>query len=584
MPKQLLQEEILSVLVKDGILNEKSADDIRKKAAKAKKSIEDELFAGQLVDYERLTMAKAKAYNLKYKDLYEKKIDDASIHTIFPEVAKNYKAICFERKANKIKIGLVDPLNLKAMEAIEFMAKKNGWEAEYYLISEASFGSAMKFYQTLNKEVISALKNKAEEDGGEMEFKSQKSVLELEEATKSAPVARIVSVIIRHAIDGGASDIHIEPMQKETRVRYRIDGILHNSLTLPKNVHAAVVARIKVLAGLKLDETRVPQDGRIHVNMNSRLIDLRVSILPLLDDEKVVMRILDISRTAPDIKDLGFIGPSLRVVEKNIKKTDGLFLITGPTGSGKSTTLFSMLNIINKEDVNISTLEDPIEYFVEGANQSQVKPEIGYTFATGLRSLLRQDPNVIMVGEIRDIETAELAIHAGLTGHSVLSTLHTNDAVGAISRLINMGVEAFLLSSTLNTIVAQRLVRKICVNCKVKIAMPKEIEDMVREELNNAPKEYLDEMLPGLDLDKLEFHKGKGCQKCGNSGYSGRMTMDEAIDINDGMKEVIAKKHKSVKLEDVKATQEFITIRQDGITKVLKGETTIEEFLRIVHT
>jgi len=405
----------------------------------------------------------------------------------------------------------------------------------------------------------------------------------VEEITKTAPVSKIVSVIIRHAVEGQASDIHIEPAQNETRVRYRIDGILHTSLVLPKNVHSAIVGRVKVLCNLKLDETRLPQDGRVRVSINNKDIDLRVSILPLMDEEKVVMRILDMSRGAPSLTELGFIGPGLNIIMAKLKMTDGMFLVTGPTGSGKSTTLFSILNFLNKEGINIITLEDPVEYFIKGINQSQIRPEIGFTFASGLRSLLRQDPDIIMVGEIRDSETAELGIHAGLTGHFVLSTLHTNDALGAIPRFLDMKVEPFLLGSTLNIVVAQRLARKICEYCKEEDKLPQEVSDDIKKELAATPPAVIEQLLPGFDAKKIKFYRGKGCARCGSTGYLGRIALAEVIDVNDKIREFIMENKRNLTLDDLIKNQNFITMKQDGIIKVLMGLTTIEEVLRTVH-
>ena len=372
-------------------------------------------------------------------------------------------------------------------------------------------------------------------------------------------------------------------MQKESRVRYRIDGILHTSLILPKTIHNSVVGRIKVLADLKLDETRMPQDGRIRVNINNREIDLRISVMPLLEEEKVVMRILDVTKGAPTLENLGFMGPGLKIILKNLKKNDGIFLVTGPTGSGKSTTLFSVLTSLNKEGINISTLEDPVEYYVKGVNQSQVKPEIGFTFASGLRSLLRQDPDVIMVGEIRDNETAELGIHAGLTGHFVLSTLHTNDALGAIPRLLDMKVEPFLLGSTLNVILAQRLARKICEHCKIEQKLPLDIVEEVKKELEITPAAVIKQMLPDFDIKKIKFYRGSGCARCGSTGYTGRVALAEALDVNDEIKEIIMDNKKNITLDDLVKNQNFITMKQDGIIKALLGLTTMEEILRTVN-
>jgi len=362
-------------------------------------------------------------------------------------------------------------------------------------------------------------------------------------------------VIIRHAIDGGASDIHIEPSGDKTRIRYRIDGILGTSLVLPSYIHSAVVARIKILANLKMDESRIPQDGRIKLIIDNSSYDFRISTMPLSGKEKVVMRIFDTENSLFTLEQLGFNKKHRKQIDENMKRPNGLILITGPTGSGKSTTLHSILKILNRESVNIITLEDPVEYTIDGVNQSQVNHAIKYTFATGLRAILRQDPDIIMVGEIRDNETAELAIHAALTGHMVLSTLHTNDAVSSIPRLLDMNVEPFLLAATLNIIVAQRLVRRICDNCKEEIAVSDSVENKVKENLINLP---IGSLPANIDLNsdkKLKFYKGKGCSKCGNTGYIGRC--------------VIA--------------QNMVFMNQDGYIKALQGMTTIEEIMRLTN-
>jgi len=405
----------------------------------------------------------------------------------------------------------------------------------------------------------------------------------------SAPVSRIVSVIIRHAVEARASDIHIEPFAKESRVRYRIDGILHTSLTLPKSIHNAVIARIKVLAKLKLDETRIPQDGRIRLVISNREIDFRVSTLPLSSSEKVVMRILDTVRAIQSLENLGFNQLCLHRMQEGIKKTSGIVLVTGPTGSGKTTTLYSLLNILNQEGVNISTLEDPIEYEIKGINQSQVRPRIGFSFANGLRSLLRQDPNIIMVGEIRDEETGELSIHASLTGHLVLSTLHTNDAIGAVFRLLDMKIERFLLASTLKTVVAQRLARRLCDHCKKEMELSPDAKQDILNELKEVPEKVIKVELPTFtNLEEVFSHhklyEAVGCQRCENTGYSSRVSVAEVIEINDELKEMINSGKGDLNIEMVKKTEDFVSIKQDGIIKVLQGVTTLEEILRVIES
>jgi type IV pilus assembly protein PilB len=319
------------------------------------------------------------------------------------------------------------------------------------------------------------------------------------------------------------------------------------------------------------------------MNVSGKEIDLRVSVFPLIDEEKVEMRILDLTRKIYDLKDLGFMGEQLKIMENNIKKTDSIFLVCGPTGSGKSTTLFSIINKLNKDGVNICTLEDPVEYSIKGINQSQIKPEIGYTFASGLRSILRQDPNVIMVGEIRDNETAELAVHAGLTGHFVLSSLHTTDALGAIGRLLDMKVEPFLLASVLNTVVAQRLVRKICSRCKIEESIPPDVLTNIKEEIKKINNDIIDKFFSDLNFNRPVFYQGEGCSHCGYTGYNERIAIAEVIDVNDKIKEIIMDKNRNLKIGDVIGSQKFISIKQDSILKALSGLTSVKEIMRVLY-
>ncbi len=394
---------------------------------------------------------------------------------------------------------------------------------------------------------------------------------------EEAPIIKIVDVILSNAIEGNASDIHVEPSEKDVRVRYRIDGILHTSLMLPKSIHSAIVSRIKILSNLKIDESRLPQDGRFHVDVGKKSVDLRVSILPLIYGEKIVMRILDKTTNAPTLEQLGIRGLGLTWIKENIKKTHGIFLITGPTGSGKSTTLYSILSILNTPTVNILTLEDPVEYFIEGVNQSQINPDIGLTFANGLRSMLRQDPNIIMVGEIRDKETAEIAVHAALTGHLLFSTLHTNNSVGAMPRMIDMGIEPFLLTASVNLIMAQRLVRKICPDCKQEIPLTKAVEEEIRKSLENVPEEYFE----GLDRKNLKVFKGAGCEKCGHTGYNGRSGIYEVLPVTPDIQDLVLSKSSTRRLYEEAAKLGMITMKQDGVIKILRGETTMEEIIRV---
>ncbi len=581
------QEELLDLLLAEDQIKQSDFSRLSKNIKKADFDLEKRLLKDKVISEENLTKYKAQLYGLEYKNLLNMQIPEDSLNFISEEIAKTYSIISFSKTASEVHIGMITP-NLKAMEAINFLAKESGLKTYYYLISKSSFNRAIKQYQKIEEEISSALKTKAQTEGDEMfELDDDKEDLVDSSDINSAPVAKIVSVIIRHAVEGRASDIHIEPIEKESRVRYRIDGILHTSLVLPKHIHNAVVARIKVLARLKLDETRVPQDGRIRLIIDGRRIDFRISTLPVGKHEKVVMRILDNSTAKVNLEELGFNKHTVRVIKRNIKKSNGVLLSTGPTGSGKTTTLYAILNILNKEGVNISTLEDPVEYQMEGVNQSQIKPKIGYTFGTGLRSFLRQDPDIIMVGEIRDEETAELSVHAGLTGHFVLSTLHTNDAIGTILRLLDMGVEPFLLASTLKVALAQRLTRKLCVHCKEKMEMSEEMLKDFHETLDSVPDEIWSEEMEGKAKDEIkniQLYKPKGCSRCDKTGYKGRLGIAEIIEINEELKRIIEKGNQNISEEQIRENQIFINLRQDGFLKVLKGLTSLDEVLRVIQS
>ncbi|MFH0856724.1 MAG: GspE/PulE family protein [bacterium] len=533
----------------------------------------------KILDEENLAKIKADYLGVNYIDLTGKKIDHEFLQIIPQEVAGNYKIVCFEKNGDEVKVGLADTESFKAVEAVDFLAKENNFTIEYFVISNNSFKFAMRQYETLKKE-MNQLLDIAQEEHDKEAMEEKEETPGIEEVIKGAPVSKMVSVILRHAVEGNASDIHIEPSGDKTRVRYRIDGMLGTSLILPSYIHSTVVARIKILSNLKIDGSRIPQDGRMRLIVDNKTIDFRVSTMPLTGKEKVVMRILDTSGGVLTLEQLGFNERQIKIISKNIGKPTGMVLVTGPTGSGKSTTLYSILYSVNKECVNIITLEDPVEYTMEGINQSQINPAINYTFATGLRAILRQDPNIVMVGEIRDGETAELAVHAALTGHSVFSTLHTNDAVGSIPRLLDMKVESFLLSSTLNAIIAQRLVRKICSYCKEEITVSSELEENIRKILKDAPGCDIPQ---NIDINgKLIFYRGKGCGKCGNTGYKGRSVISEILDITDEVKKLIAEGfHDIEKIEKVLKEQNMLLIKQDGFIKALEGKTSLEEIMRV---
>lgn len=511
------------------------------------------------------------------------KISKDMLSIIPEEVAKKHRMAIFEKKGSRIKVAMVDPRDVESLNVLQFISSKEKLEPEIYSATTAVFQDILDNYANAEKAVEEVVQSFREDQLESIDMNQAEKEPSGKESIQDAPVAKLVQVIIRHAIDGGASDVHIEPIEDSYRVRFRVDGILHSSLTLPKEVGRAVVSRIKILSNLKIDEKRKPQDGRFKIEDSGEAIDFRVSTLPVVEGEKVAMRVLAKNEGLGDMQLLGVLGRNFEVLNRQIRNQHGIILITGPTGSGKSTTLYAFLQILNKEERNIVTLEDPVEYHIEGANQSQIRPEIGYTFANGLRSILRQDPNVIMVGEIRDSETAELAIHAALTGHLVFSTLHTNDAVGAMPRMMDMGVEPFLLTASLRAVVAQRLVRKICEKCNEEANVPQAVLDKAEEELKSIPPEEIAKY--GVDLSGgLKFFKGRGCDSCGNTGAKGRLAIYEVIEVTEKIQELIAKgKNNEIEIKNEALRQGMITMKQDGILKALKGIMELSEVERVTE-
>jgi type IV pilus assembly protein PilB len=522
--------------------------------------------------------------NIAYLEKCPKNIEQDVISIIPKEVALKHKIAAFEKTEKTVKVAITDPLNSLALNVLRFIVEKENIEIELYLVSDETIKEMLDFYvgpSAVVREAVESFKEDALSEAVEGKMEDLKKG---EEVIKDAPVTKLVQVIISHAIEGHASDIHIEPMEINFRVRFRVDGILHVSLILPKEIGPVVISRIKILANLKIEEKRKPQDGRFRFQTGGKSIDFRVSTLPVLAGEKVVLRILDKEEGLADLETLGLMGSAADNIRMAILETYGMILLTGPTGSGKSTTLYALLKILNNEEKNIITLEDPIEYNLEGLNQSQIKPEIGYTFASGLRTVLRQDPNVIMVGEIRDAETAELAVHAALTGHLMFSTLHTNTAIGAIARLIDMGIEPFLLSSSLRMVIAQRLVRKICENCKTEKKISDVVKKKILDEINSISG--IEQKKLGINPnEKVVFYYGKGCDTCNGSGFKGRLAIYEVVYMTESIKNLITEKQGNEQLitEESKRLG-YLNIKQDGIVKVLKGMTTIEEVERVTGT
>ena len=511
---------------------------------------------------------------------FPKQLEKRILEIIPEATARKHRLFCFEKTDTLLRIAMVDPSDFDAMNMLRFLAEKESLSIEIYRTTETVFGEVMRNYSGTDKALQNAILSlkKGAELGIDLEAEKKKVVQG--EIFQDAPIAKLVEVIVKHALDGRASDIHIEPIEGNYRVRFRIDGVLKSQLVFPLEVGRAVVSRIKILSNLKIDEKRKPQDGRIHFESGGRAVDLRVSSLPVMEGEKIVMRVLDRANNVSDFDVLGLLGRNRTVLLNKIREPFGIVLITGPTGSGKSTTLYAFLQILNQEERNIVTLEDPVEYFIDGVNQSQIRPEIGYTFSAGLRSILRQDPNIIMVGEIRDNETAELAIHAALTGHLVLSTLHTNDAIGSVPRLVDMGVESFLLASSLQSVAAQRLVRKICEKCKTEM----KITDLQRNRLAQMYQEIplAEKKAYNLkDNQEIKVFKGEGCDDCGRTGHKGRIGIYEVFEITDPVKSIItdhnANEHE---LRKESLGQGMISMKEDGILKVLLGLTTLAEVER----
>jgi type IV pilus assembly protein PilB len=506
-----------------------------------------------------------------------RKIPAEVVNLVPYEAAKKYQFIPLEKEGKTLRMGVVNMDEVEVQNALQFLAEKNHLSIEVIDISEKDFKRALESYM----DTTGAL-NKALETISQDEVVEKRDITEepQEDIIKEAPVAKIVEVVLRNAIEGLASDIHIEPMEDSLRVRYRLDGVLHNSLMLPKKIGPAIISRIKILSNLKIDERRKPQDGRFRILEKGKQIDFRVSSFPVSLGEKVVMRVLDKEHGLISLDGLGVRGRNYDIIKENIFEPYGMILATGPTGSGKSTTLYAILQILNKEGVNIVTLEDPVEYAIEGLNQSQVKPEIGYTFATGLRSILRQDPDIIMVGEIRDKETAELAVHAALTGHIVLSTLHTNDSIGAIPRLIDMGVEPFLIASSLRAVMAQRLVRKICEFCREEVKLGESAKENIEKAIASVPADQKKAL--GL-TGEIKIFRGKGCNKCSGTGMRGRIGIFEVFSLNEDISTYLGGKVDEEELRRKAIAQGMITMKQDGIIKVLKGLTTLEEVERVTE-
>ncbi|MEP7162742.1 MAG: ATPase, T2SS/T4P/T4SS family [Candidatus Moraniibacteriota bacterium] len=549
------------------------------KAKAEQKELGSYLLEKELIKEEELQKVYAYVLGIPFVDLTKETIP-FEILSIVPEpIAKKSNIVAFQKTGTNLKVAMLNPDDL---QTIDFIKKKTGLKIVPCLTTRESIQTILRQYEkSLKAEFGDILTD-------EVNKESEESDGDLEKIAAGLPIIRIVDTLLKHAILQSASDIHIEPQEKDVVVRYRIDGVLHDAMTLPRDVATGLVARIKVLSNLKLDEHRLPQDGRFKIEKDDYKIAFRVSILPIFDGEKVVMRLLDESSHGLTFEKMGIVGGPLEIIHREINKPNGIILVTGPTGSGKTTTLYTALDILNTPEVNISTVEDPVEYRMQRVNQTQVNPKIGMTFAAALRSLLRQDPDIIMVGEIRDQETLEIAMHAAMTGHLVLSTLHTNSAAATLPRMLDMGAEPFLIASTVNVIIAQRLVRRLCPECK----KPYKLE---AKEIETLEKSYtLDEILAFLKKDPatakqfekisswegVSFFKAPGCEQCGGEGYRGRVGIYEVLEMDDDIKKMVTQSATTEMIEVQARKNGMATMVEDGFQKIVQGITSLEEVMR----
>lgn len=558
----LLPDTFKTIVIDSGFVTKSDFEAAQKTADDLGKPVSDILIFRGLITDDMLGKLVAEYFGVPFVSLGGKVIP-LEILQIIPEAAANvYHMIPFKVEGSTLHLALENPNDI---EALEFAKRQSNLEVKKYYLTQPDYSKVIGQYK---KNIKSVFQKIIDEN---LEKSKTLGVNDAQKAAEELPVIKILDTILEYAQAELASDIHLEALESSLLVRFRIDGILRDILTLPAQIHPAIVARIKILSSLKIDEHRMPQDGRFKFQVNEEYIALRVSVLPAFYGENIVMRLLPESARPLSLEELGIAGDQLAIIRQNITKPHGMILVTGPTGSGKTTTLYSVLNILNTPEVKICTIEDPIEYSVRRINQAQVNQSSGFTFASGLRSLLRHDPNVIMIGEIRDSDTAEIAIHASLTGHLVLSTLHTNSASGAIPRFLDMGAEGFLLASTINVIIAQRLVRKVCQSCIKRAELEPQMIDFVAQSFDVSK-----ENIP-------EFFIGVGCPECGGSGYKGRGGIYEVLAVTPKLRELIVKKVPEEDIRDLAIQEGMITLMKDGLHKASAGITTIDEVLRVIR-
>jgi len=578
------ESQLKAFLLDAGLVKPAELKKAEAEASRAGKTLREALLNAGFVKEDEIRRLEAYILGIPFVDLSRETISPEVLHIIPEPLARANNIVAYRRAGEDLEVAMLDPDDL---QTVEFIRKKEGLRILPRLTTPESIQHVLRQYQkSLEAEFGELLQGEAEKVLTAAPGESEASPAEAEELKKLAedlPVVRIVDTLIRHAILEAASDIHIEPAEKEVIIRYRIDGILRDAMTLPRRIAAGLIARVKVMANLKLDEHRLPQDGRFKLETKEYRISFRVSVFPVFDGEKIVMRLLPETANGYTLEELGFLGVTLERVHRAIKRPTGIILATGPTGSGKTTTLYTILEMLNTPAVNISTIEDPIEYRIPRVNQAQVRPDIGLTFANGLRSLLRQDPNIIMVGEIRDNETAGLAINAALTGHLVLSTLHTNSAAGALPRLLDMKVEPFLIASTVTAIISQRLVRRLCEERERCRLTPAEAERLGKDaDMGRIFKILQEEKIADAKMtpDKFEWTKPKKTKECPD-GYKGRIGIHEALEMSDTIRQLVMKNATSDEIERQARSEGMRTMREEGFIRAAQHVTSIEEVLRV---
>ncbi len=574
---------LLELLVKNNKIDQATADKLLKDSQTLNQSVEEIIYERNLVSQNEVAKIKSEYYKIPTKYFTKEDIIPNEVLNIIPEeVARTHQMVAFKKEGDTLHVGMLFPDDQQAQDILKFIAKQRKLNIAIYLVTKSDLENIWKNYRsfaTRLKEIQDSVEIFKRQSKPSHQLYQQR-VVRIDEASgiiaEEAPIIKIVSTVLEEAVESNSSDIHIEPMRNKLRIRFRLDGELKEVLSLPLELQPAIVARIKILSDLKIDETRIPQDGRFRTILDNKEIDFRVATFPTALGEKVAIRVLNPYVGLKTIDDLGVRAYHKILIEEAIAKPFGMILATGPTGSGKTTTLYAILQGLNKEAVNIVSLEDPVEYFIEGLNQSQVKPEIGYDFASGLRQIVRQDPDIIMVGEIRDNETAALAVHAALTGHLVLSTLHTNNAIGVIPRLIDMKIEPYLLPASLILMMAQRLVGRLCDHCKQKVEATGSLKEEIEKSIAALPKELREK----YQKDKYEIYLPQGCKECNYKGIKGRMPLFEVLKMTPSLEEIVLKDPSAANLQQEAEKQGMVTLRQDGIIKALEGLISIDEVLK----